>query len=187
MPKNSEIDAYAIPLSEYPVIGRDESVYTGIKMLKEALHKDGPWQGKRLLMVRDRNGEPTGLLTVKCIFNALGLRLLDEDPAFKEECFSWHYIHEMRGNARVTVREIMRPLGAVSIRRHSSISAAARLFARHRVNHLPVTDGGKATGILDLGQLFYKYHLSGGFRQATGTTPHDLPLLVKLLGKFAST
>ncbi len=187
MNEEKAVGAYAVPLHEFLTINEHESIYTGIKMLKDALHSNGPWLGKRLLVTLDNNGLPTGILTIKCIFKAVGLSLLNEDITFKEEFFSWGYIDNMRKKGKVTVREIMRPLCMFSVPDNCSVITAARIFVRYRINHLPVTDGEKVTGILNLGELFYRYYESNGFRPLPGAQTYKAPLLTKLFGKFAPT
>ncbi|MCL6477548.1 MAG: CBS domain-containing protein [Peptococcaceae bacterium] len=151
------------PLEQYSTVGENEKIHAALKVLASSMHKGGAWQGHRLVVVLNGDGEPTGILTIKGLLNAVGLKMLEEDPAFRAECFSWYYIKNMREKGKVTVREVMRPLAMFSIDINSTLSEAAQMFVRHGVNYLPVSEGGKITGILGLREVFYRYYELTGF------------------------
>ncbi|MFZ5632675.1 MAG: cyclic nucleotide-binding/CBS domain-containing protein [Bacillota bacterium] len=157
------VGRYMIPLEEYLTVGENEKICTALKVLTNSMHKGGAWHGHRLLVVLNDGGEPTGILTIKGMLNAIGIRMLEEDPAFRAECFSWYYIKKIRENGKITVREVMRPLVMFSIDCNSTISEAAHMFVRHGINYLPVKEGEKIIGILSLREIFYRYYELTGF------------------------
>lgn len=153
-----------IPVGQFLSVGENENIHSALKKFNQSLHEGGPWRGHRLLVALNDKGDPTGVLTLKSILNAVGLRLLEQDPQFKAECFSWYYIKKMRENGKVTVREVMRPLAMFSIDCRSPVSEAVKIFVRHGINYLPVSDGKKTVGIISRRELFFRYYELNGFR-----------------------
>lgn len=146
-----------VPLENLPSIEENDQLSSAIIFFKESLNRGGSCRGPRLVLVRNNRGEPTGMLTVKCVLEAAALRVLENDPLFKSEFFSWHYIKNMRAKG-ITVREIMRPLGLHTVEYGKNAPAAARLFVRHGISFLPVTIGKRIVGILSARELFHRYY-----------------------------
>lgn len=156
------VELYMVPLGEYLTVRENEKVHSALKVLNDSIHRGGAWQGPRLLVVLNDGGDPTGVLTLKSMIGTVGLKLLEDDPFFRSECFSWYYIKKVREHG-VSVREVMRPLGLFSLDCRGTVREAARIFARHGINHLPVTRRNTAVGILSKWDLFYRYYESTGF------------------------
>lgn len=174
------VELYAVPLDNYLTVQEGEKIYSALKTLNDSMHRGGAWQGHRLVVVVNDSGQPTGLLTLKSVLRAVGFKMLEEDPFFKAECFSWYYISKTRRNGGITAREAMRPLGLFSIGGKNTVREAARMFARHGINYLPVTDGENTVGILSRRDLFYRCYECAGFmpaRESRADTPAPVNLL----------
>jgi hypothetical protein len=159
--KTQTAGAYMVPLGEYLTVNENETINNALRMIKDSLHKKdngGAWLGPRLVIVLKDGMKPTGMLTLKSILKAAGLRMLTGDVFFKAESFSWYYLNSMFAGSGVPVREVMRSLGMPSVEYSTTIYQAARIFVRYGVNHLPVTDGQKIIGILNSRDLFYGYY-----------------------------
>lgn len=152
---------FMVPLGECPSLNENETVYIALTTLKNSLHGDngnGAWQGNRLVVVYRGGVVPIGILTLKNILQAVHIKMLAGDPFFKSECFSWYYINKLQEKGGTKVREIMRSLEEVTVNYNCSVYKAARLFAKHGVNHIPVRDGSQFVGILNARDLFYHYY-----------------------------
>lgn len=151
------VELYMVPLDNLPFIYETEKLSSAITLFRESLNKGGSCKGSRLLLVKNDRGEFTGLLTVKRLLAAAAFRVLEKDPLYKSENFSWHYVKKARENG-IPVREVMRPLGMYTVERRKNIASAARMFVKHGISFLPVTDGKKIIGVLSARELFYRHY-----------------------------
>lgn len=154
---NTTVGSYMVPLENLPSVKEYDQLSSALVFFKGSLNRGGSCRGPRLVLVKNNSGEPTGILTVKCLLRAAAMRVLENDPLFKSEFFSWHYIKNMRAQG-ITVREVMRPLDLYTVEYNKNMPAAARLFVRHGISFLPVTEEKKIVGILSARELFYRYY-----------------------------
>lgn len=140
-----------VPLEKYPRIHESADIREAISMLRS--YAQSSKRGCQLLVVYDHQENPAGLLTLRCLLMAVGIRALINDVWFKAESWSWYFLNRMRTRGKICVREVMRPIAAVSIEATESLSKAAFLFASHGINFLPVTDRGKVIGIIEAGDI----------------------------------
>lgn len=138
-----------IPLDTYPRISENSDIKEAVAALRAFFQNSGrEWRGFHLLVVCDSQGNPVGLLTMRSLLIALGIKALAKDIWLKTETWSWYFINRLQQEGGIKVREIMRPIAAVAVDAGESVSKAASLFAAHRVNSLPVTEKGRIIGVL---------------------------------------
>ncbi len=140
-----------VPLEKYPRIHENADIREAISMLRSCTQNSR--RGCQLLIVYDHRENPSGLLTLRCLLMAVGIKTLIDDVWFKAESWSWYFLNRMRSKGRICVKEVMRPIAAFSIDAAENLSKAAFLFASHGVNFLPVTDRGKVIGIIEVGDI----------------------------------
>jgi len=160
---------YATPIAKYTAVTEKDTLTGALRVIKESLHrseKGGAWRGHRLVVVVNDKREPSGLLTVRNILKAIKVNKLVNDPYYKAEYDSWYYLEQATSGGQLAVKEIMRPIGAISIDYNSSVFKAARLFSRYGFNYLPVLEDGKLYGILNSRELFYGYYELNRFQIA---------------------
>ncbi|WP_027364056.1 CBS domain-containing protein [Desulfotruncus alcoholivorax] len=160
---------YATPIAQYTTVKEKETLTGALRVIKESLHKSekgGAWQGYRLVVVVNEKNEHTGLLTVRNILKAIKVKKLVNDTYYKAEYDSWYFLEHAASGGQLTVKEIMRPIGAIGIDYNCSIYKAAKLFSRCGYNYLPVTEGGKVYGILNSRELFFGYYELNRFKIA---------------------
>ncbi|MGQ9824048.1 MAG: CBS domain-containing protein [Desulfotomaculales bacterium] len=138
-----------VPLETYPRIPENSDIREAVKALRAFFQNSGrEWQGFHLLVVCNGEGKPVGLLTMRCLLMAVGMRALARDAWLKAETWSWYYLNRLNEEGKLKVREVMRPIGSIAIDAGESVSKAASLFAAYGVNSLPVSEKGKIVGIL---------------------------------------
>ena len=144
-----------IPISDYVTISEEETLYRAIKVLRDSFHKDGKaWYGHRSVIVLRRGGELVGVLSLNEILKAVGLKELNNDPDFKAESWGWYYINSMREQAKLTVRDVMRPIALATVEARDSVSDVAQALLKHKVNSLPVLKKGKLIGMVRTLDIF---------------------------------
>jgi len=144
-----------VPIGDYNTISEEATVYEAIRVLRESFHLDGrAWYGHRSIIAQDNAGRPTGILTLRGILRAAGLRELDNDPGLKAESWGWYYIKKLREESRLCVRDVMQPLGLAAVRAGDDLTAVARLLLKHNVNSLPVRKKGQVVGIVRAMDIF---------------------------------
>lgn len=144
-----------VPIGDYNTINEKATVYEAIRVLRESFHRDGrAWYGHRSVIVMDGAGEPTGILSLRGILWAAGLRELENDPDLKAESWGWNYINKLREESRLCVRDIMQPLGLAAVRARDDLTDVARALLKHNVNSLPVLEKGRVVGIVRAMDVF---------------------------------
>ena len=144
-----------VPIGDYNTILEESTVYEAIKALRESFHRDGKaWYGHRSVIAVNNEGEPTGILTLRGILQAAGLRELEEDPDLKADSWGWLYIKKLREEARLSVRDVMRPLRLAEVRANDDLSDVARALLKNKVNALSVFKSGRVIGIVRTIDIF---------------------------------
>lgn len=144
-----------VHLHDYSTISEKATVHEAIQVLRESFHKDGrAWYGHRSVIVLSVTGEPTGILTLRGILWAAGLREIEKDPDLKAESWGWYYVDKLREESRLRVRDIMQPLGLAAVRDRDDLTDIARALLKHNVNSLPVIKKGQVIGIVRAMDVF---------------------------------
>lgn len=144
-----------MPIEDYNTISEEAAIYEAIRVLRESFHRDGrAWYGHRSVIALDSAGKPSGILTLRGILRAAGLRELEHDPDLKAESWGWYYIQKLREESRLCVRDVMQPLGLAAVRAGDDLTAVARLLLKHNVNSLPVRKKGQVIGIVRAMDIF---------------------------------
>lgn len=151
-----QLEDLVTPRDCFLTIYEDNSIYQAIKTMKESFHFGAAWQGKQVLIVLNNQDQPVGLLTLKSLFKAVGIKKLEEDTNFKSEYVSWYFIHKSHQEG-LAVKKLMRPIKAYSINcLNLAIYKLVSLFNKADFNYLPVFNNGQFIGILEREILFYK-------------------------------
>lgn len=138
-----------VSLNDYVSISEDATLFEAIKELKYAMHsRGGAWHGHRSVLVLGGKEQLAGLLTMSGLLRAAGIKELDDDPNIKAESWGWYYVHKMRRESKVRVRDIMRPLEMYTVNPTASVLEVALALLKHRVDTLPVMQRGKPIGIV---------------------------------------
>lgn len=144
-----------VVIEDYNTIDEKATVYEAIRVLRESFHRDGrAWYGHRSVIALNDAGEPTGILTLRGILRAAGLRELEDDPDLKADSWGWNYINKLREESRLCVRDIMQPLGLASVRARDDLTDVAKALLKHNVNSLPVSKKGRVVGIVRAMDVF---------------------------------
>ena len=144
-----------VPIGDYNTISDKDTVYEAIRVLRESFHRDGrAWYGHRSVIVLNSEGEPSGILTLRGILRAAGLRELENDPDLKADSWGWNYVNKLREESRLSVRDIMQPLGIAGVRAREDLADVARALLKHKVNDIPVVKKGKVIGIVRAMDIF---------------------------------
>lgn len=155
MPASKKVEDIMVPIEDYSTISADATLYDAIKTLQASFHRDGKaWYGNRSVIVLDDDGNLAGILTLRGLLKAVGLRELDEDANVKSESWGWYFTERLRRESRVRVKDVMRPLTIATINVGTDVAEAAMAVLRHQLNSLPVVKGGKPVGILRTLDIF---------------------------------
>lgn len=150
------LNNFMIPIHNFLTINEYDTIREALKLMRESFHKGSAWQGPHMLIVLNNLEQPVGLLTLKSLLRLIKIKQLEEDPSFKSEYVSWHYIKKCHESG-IAVREVMRPVKAYSINYHDfDINAAAAIITRNGINFIPVLDNDKIIGIVDKSSVFYQ-------------------------------
>lgn len=138
-----------VPIDSYVTINEEATLYEAIKALQGAMHSEGKaWHGHRSVLVLSDGGKLVGILTMRGLLRAAGLKDLDEDPGIKAESWGWYYVHQLREETKVRVRDIMRPLELYTVDVEVSVLDVALALLKYQVNSLPVMQKGRQVGIV---------------------------------------
>ena len=144
-----------VPIGDYNTISDQATVYEAIRVLRESFHRDGrAWYGHRSVIVLNGEGAPSGILTLRGILRAAGLREMESDPDLKADSWGWNYVNKLREESRLSVRDIMQPLGIAGVRARDDLADVARALLKHNVNDLPVVKKGEVIGIVRAMDIF---------------------------------
>lgn len=140
---------FMVGLEHYPTVGAGATVLEAVAALRQSFRRvGGVWYGPQLLVVLDEGGRPSGLLTLRALLHAVGIKDLCADVWFRSEAWSWYALRQLRPDSTMRVREVMRPVDAVTVGPEDSLETAALRMLDHGVSHLPVTAGNGVVGIL---------------------------------------
>jgi len=155
MPIHKKVEEIMVPIEDYSTISENATIYEAIKVLQHSFHRDGKaWYGHRSVIVLKEDGTLSGILTLKGLLKAVGLRELDEDANIKAESWGWYFTEQLRKESKMRVKDVMRPLALATVNADSDVASAAMTLLRHQVNSLPVLKDGKPVGILRTLDIF---------------------------------
>ncbi|MFZ5646238.1 MAG: HPP family protein [Bacillota bacterium] len=138
-----------VPVSDYNTVSEDATLYEAIRVLRNSFHRDGgAWYGHRSVIVLGKGGELVGVLSLRGLLKAAGLRSLDNDPDFKSESWGWYYVNRLRSQSKLRVRDVMRPLTLATVDAGDKVSDVAMALLKHRINSIPVMKKGKLVGMV---------------------------------------
>ncbi|MHB8918009.1 MAG: CBS domain-containing protein, partial [Desulfocucumaceae bacterium] len=95
-----------------------------------------------------------GILSLRSLLKAAGLRKLDNDPDFKAESWGWYYVNRLRTQSLMRVRDVMRPLAVATVDAGENVKDVAVSLFKHQVNSLPVIKRGKLVGMVRTLDIF---------------------------------
>ncbi|MFZ5642724.1 MAG: HPP family protein [Bacillota bacterium] len=149
MPGSKTAGDIMVPIGDYCTIPENATLHEAMKELRNSFHRDGrAWYGHRSVIVLGENGELVGVLSLRGLLRAAGLRELDNDPNFKAESWGWYYVNRLRTEAKVRVRDVMRPLAVATVNEEDTVANVALALLKHQVNSLPVLKKGKLAGMV---------------------------------------
>ncbi len=138
-----------VPIESYVTISEEATLYEAIKALQSAMHSEGrAWHGHRSVLVLGEDNSLVGILTMRGLLRAAGLKELEEDPQIKAESWGWYYVNRLREETKVRVRDVMRPLELYTVDAGATVLDVALVLLKQQVNSLPVMHEGKVIGIV---------------------------------------
>ena len=155
MSRINKVKDLMVPVGEYPVISDRATVAEAIDTLSSCFHeKDGTWYGFQSLLVLDKKGNLTGILTLRGLLKAFKIQAV-YDHLLKGDPSGIMFIKSFGTDMSITVRDIMRPIKLVTVQENSNILEAVQIVCRKKVNSLPVMAGQKLVGIVRTLDLFW--------------------------------
>ena len=154
MARKKTVEDIMVSVDDYQKIPEDATVYEAIKVLQNSFHRDKKaWHGHRSVLVLSNKGEFVGVLTVRGLLKAAGLRELLEDVNIKAESWGWYYMHKLKEES-IRVRDVMRPINSASVGAGDDIYEAAKALLKYNVNSLPVIKNNQLIGIVRTLDIF---------------------------------
>ncbi|MGQ9557746.1 MAG: CBS domain-containing protein [Desulfurispora sp.] len=148
---NSRVGDIMVPVEDYITIYEDQSIWEAIKKMRQSFHEvSGALHGHRSMLVLDRAGNLTGIVTLKSLLRALGLKDLVDDVHIRAESWGWYYTQ----GGKMCIRDVMRPISLATVDVRDDIYRAAEILLRNNINSLPVLDGGRLAGIIRTMDIF---------------------------------
>lgn len=156
MPVRRTVREIMVPIAAYPKVYEDAPLSEVIDLLREyTLPERGAWHGYQSVLVYDRRGTLVGLLTLRGLLRLVRLRHLEKDlraTGASWGAFYWQRHRETRG---VRVRDIMRPVRAVTVTAGDTVLKAALIMLWRHFNSLPVVENGHVVGMVRLLDVFW--------------------------------
>ncbi len=156
MPARRKVREIMVPVTAYPRVHEDASLHEVVDLLRESAPPEkGAWHGYQSVLVYDRRGALVGLLTLRGLLKLVRLRHLDRDLRVLGAswgAYYWQWYRETRG---LRVRDIMRPVRAVTVRADDTVLRAALIMLWRHFNSLPVVDDGIVVGMVRLLDVFW--------------------------------
>lgn len=144
-----------VPIDDYVTISEDATLYEAIKVMRNSFHRDGKaWYGHRSVIVLGSSGKLVGVLSLKGLLKAAGLKELDRDPDFKAESWGWYYVNRLREESKLRVKDVMRPLAVATVNAGDDVGEVALSLLKHQVNSLPVLKNGRLAGMVRTLDIF---------------------------------
>ncbi|MFZ5590231.1 MAG: HPP family protein [Bacillota bacterium] len=152
---NSRAGDIMVPVQDYITIYEDQSVFEAIKKMRQSFHQiSGALHGHRSMLVLDRAGNLTGIVTLKSLLRALGLKELAEDIIIRAESWGWYFTGCQWQDSKLCIKDVMRPISLATVDVEDDIYKAAETLLRHNINSLPVMNGKKLVGIIRTIDIF---------------------------------
>lgn len=162
MPQERKVRDLMIPIEKYSTIKANAMVGEAISVLQKTLEDR---KAHRALLVINDAGSAVGVLTFRDLIKALEPHALsadiprgsidwllaDNDPeVYPEELFA----QRSKLEANKTVREIMENLNLITIQTDAPILKAVHMMVHHGVGCLPVLDGERVVGMIQINEIF---------------------------------
>ncbi|TYO92310.1 CBS domain protein [Desulfallas thermosapovorans DSM 6562] len=144
-----------VPVDDFPVIREDYVVAEAVKIMRQFFHQqDGTWFGFQAALVLDANEQLVGLLTLRRLLQAFKLRAIQDHllTSYAEVFFMPGGSHQ---HMEITVKEIMRPIGAITVQKDDNIFKAVRQMVERKINLLPVLEGSELVGMVRTIDMFW--------------------------------
>lgn len=140
-----------VPIGEFPVVPEDEYIHRAAELLVQRYaRKEDAWRGFEMLLVKNKNGQEVGILTMRSILKAIG-----REKAFK--ALKPRHLFSKPGKiaSAVVVKDIMRPINNCCVDINDSIDRAVMAIMENNINSVMVRDRGKPVGIIRTIDLFW--------------------------------
>lgn len=153
------------PCAEYARVAETSSLREAAEVLRASYCPAGePCLGRRTVLVTDGRGKVTGLLNFRALLAAVQPDFLREEfyspqwrfvrewavPVFWEGLF----VRRCREVANRRVGDVMYPAGLIGVEAGDPLVKAAYAMIKHRLETLPVLEGGEVVGLIRSGDLF---------------------------------
>lgn len=156
MPTRRKVREIMVPVTAYPGVREDASVREVLDLLREgAAPEKGAWHGYQSVLVYDRRGTLVGLLTLRGLLKLVRLRHLDRELRALGVSWGAYYWQRHRETRGLRVRDLMRPVRAVTVKADDTVLRAALVMLSRHFNSLPVVDDGRVVGMVRLLDVFW--------------------------------
>lgn len=162
MPAEKTVRDLMIPIDEYPTIRAGALVQDAVTILQGTL---GDPKGHRAVLVIDEDDSAVGVLTFRGLIKGLEPHALsddipqgsidwlleDADPGVYPEGL---FALRSQSEAQKAVREIMEGINLITIGADAPLLKAIRIMIDHGVGSLPVLDGARVVGMIQINEIF---------------------------------
>jgi len=155
MSRNQKIENIMVSVDNLPVIRNDYPVARAVEVMRQFSHRqDGTWFGFQAALVTDLNGGLVGLLTLRGLLRAFKLRAVQEH-LLTSDAEGFFLPAGFNDNLDILVRDIMRPIGLVTVGSKDSVFEAVRKMVGNKINLLPVVDNEQLVGMVRTIDVFW--------------------------------
>ncbi len=137
-----------IAIDSYSTVRYDANLEEAVKVLHKSFYQDdnGITYGHRSVLVIDKAGELTGILTIRSMLKAMDKELPVLGSALGGLLSELTPLHGML--ARIPVREAMIPVAKAAVKEDETTGHVIHELLKSEAGILPVLSAGKVVGIL---------------------------------------
>lgn len=155
MPYSQKIENIMVPVHEFPVVRENLLVAEAVQEMRHFFHQcDGTWFGFQATLVLDDREQLVGLLTLRGLLQAFKLRAI-QDHLLTSDAEAFFLPGSSNRHMEITVGEIMRPIGSITVQRNDNVFIAVRQMVEKKINLLPVLEGDELVGMVRTIDMFW--------------------------------
>jgi len=149
MPGERQVKEIMASVRNYSTVLADAPLKEAVEALQDSLHQqEGIWYGFHSVVVLDNRQKLVGLLTLRSVLKAVEFLAISSRQQLKGSSWGWYFTNRVQKETGLRVKDVMRPLGLVTVKVDDTVWDAALKMLTYRVNSIPVLDGGRVAGIV---------------------------------------
>lgn len=152
---SQKIENIMVPVDDLPIVSEDDLVAQAVEEMRHFFHRqDGTWFGFQAALVTDQKSRLVGLLTLRGLLRAFKLRAI-QDHLLTSDAEGFFFPASFNDNLDILVRDIMRPIGLITVNREDNAFEAVRKMVGGKINLLPVFDDDELVGMVRTIDVFW--------------------------------